>query len=648
MYAQCEDNYWQMEESTIRSLGKAAEIYGEKELEGDAAVALFECVKKGKETYTKANPFLKGLCDAASAGINFYLQSHPKVEKRLLHRYEPWFFLVPSPLSPASHGIAQGEMKNAFTQSLSRIQAEGLEDWLAPQESGSNTMALAPSKTSTEHSMLLINPHVGFFGGGQRYEAHLVSDEGLNVSGFAMFGDFYIWSGFNQYAGWAHTNTASDYEDVYLEHFNHPSDSMKYRYGNGYKRAILWRDTLLYKVDNALKQKVFLFRKTHHGPLTAKRDSLWVTIRNASDNTAQYILQAWAMCKAKNLEEFRAAMGNIQLSTNTMYADRFGNIAYWHGNAIPRRNENFDWRFPVDGSNTQTEWTGRHPLKEIVQVVNPSSGWIQNCNSTPYKAAGKSSPAKDKYPVYMAHDPQNFRAEEAIRLLSQPGKISFSDFEHLVTSDYLSMMAAWLPQIINAYDKEVSMQPERQLKLKEVVDTLRNWNYHYAIGSKATTIAVFWYTSYFDWVRKQLKDKFFMLSPDVTAFLYGAKLPVPDSIAVQMLHRATDTLYKRYGTALIGWGEINRLQRIHTSGTLEKFDDNKMSMPVSAVPGMLGSLFAFSTRTDPGQKKMYGVGGNSYVAIVEFGKKIKRNPLCILDRVLILLLHITSTRHLCM
>ena len=170
--------------------------------------------------------------------------------------------------------------------------------------------------------------------------------------------------------------------------------------------------------------------------------------------------------------------------------------------------------------------------------------------------------------------------------------------------------------------RKLSRQPERQMN-ERGCDTLRKWNYHYAIGSKATTIAVFWYTSYIDWVRKQLKEKFFIANPDVTKFLYGEKLPVPDSIAVQMLYRATDTLYKRYGTALIAWGEINRLQRIHSSGTLEKFDDNKMSIPVSAVPGMLGSLFAFSTRTDPGQKKMYGTGGNSYAAIVEFGKKIK-------------------------
>ena len=623
MYAQCEDNYWQLEETIVRSLGRAGEIYGEKELENDAAVALFECVKKGLESYATANLLLKRLCDAASNGINFYLEKHPEVEKRLLNRYEPWFFLVPSPLNPAGHGIAQSEIRNAFALSLKNVPSEGVDEWYVQQESGSNTIALAPNKTKSGHSMLLINPHLNFFGNGQRYEAHLVSEEGLNVSGFAMFGDFYIWSGFNEYAGWAHTNTASDFEDVYLERFNHSSDSSLYQYGIGYRKAILWSDTVQYRDDGRMKSKVFLFRKTHHGPITAKRDSLWVTIRTATNNKAQYILQVWAMCKAKNLREFTSAMDKRQLTTNTMYADRFGNIAYWHGNAIPRRDKKFDWRFPVEGSNTETEWMGMHPLKEIVQIINPSSKWIQNCNSTPYKAAGGSSPAKNKYPTYLAHDPPGFRADEAIRLLSKPGKISFIDFEHLVTSNHLPMMASWLSQIIVAYDREAGIHPTLQIKLKTVVDTLRKWDYHYATNSKATTIAVFWCTSYLNWIRTQLKNKFYAFSPYLTEFLYGERLPVPDSIAVQMINTATDTLLSRYGTAMIEWGEINRLQRIHTSGDLEKFNDQKISLPVGAVPGTMGSLFAFNSRNEAGQKRMYGISGNTYVAVIEFGKRIK-------------------------
>ena len=76
-------------------------------------------------------------------------------------------------------------------------------------------------------------------------------------------------------------------------------------------------------------------------------------------------------------------------STNTMYADDKGNIAYWHGNFIPKRDPQFDWTLPVDGSVSITEWQGIHKLDEIVQVHNPQQGWIQNCNSSPFNVSGE-------------------------------------------------------------------------------------------------------------------------------------------------------------------------------------------------------------------------------------------------------------------
>lgn len=620
MYAQCEDNFWQLEETFIHNLGRSSEMYGEKNLESDASVALFECVKKGKERYAHAGPLLKSLCNAAASAVNFYLYKHPAEEQRLLHHYEPWFFLVTSPTSPASHGIEREEMKNNFAPA-GKLSQESFISWLQQKESGSNTMALAPAKTTSGKSMLLINPHVSFFGDGQRYEAHLISHQGLNVSGFAMFGDFYIWSGFNNNAGWSHTNTASDYEDVYLEHFNHPTDPSMYQYGMGYKKEIQWQDTLLYKDGGELKKKIFLFRKTHHGPIVAKHDSLWVTVKNASDNEGKYVLQSWMMSKAKNIKEFTAAINMVQLTTNTSYADRFGNIAYWHGNAIPRRDPKYDWRSPVDGSDPGTEWKGMHTANEIVHVINPGTGWIQNCNTSPYQSSGEASPKKENHPLYMSYEEENFRSEEAKNLLSAVKKISYEGFQKLVVSNHLPMMANWLPQVINAFDKEGISHPGLKVQLRDVVDTLRSWDYRYAVNSSATTLGVAFYYAYTDWIRLQGKGISRRQPGRINHFTKTFSLP--DSIAVQLLQNAKKDLIKNYGTAFIPWGEINRLQRIHSSGILEKFDDNKTSIPVAAVPGMMGSLFAFNTRTEPGQKKLYGISGSSYVAVVEFGKRIK-------------------------
>ncbi len=612
MYAQCEDNYWQIEESFIGSLGRSGELYGERSLEGDAAVALFECLKKGKQLYLTADPLVKELCDAAAAGMNYFLYTHPSVEKRLLLRYEPWHFLVPSPASPTSHGIPRSELKNNFA---CVSPGEEYDNYLQQKETGSNTMALAPSKSVSGKSMLLINPHVSFFGGGQRYEAHLVSKQGLNVSGFAMLGDFYIWSGFTKYAGWSHTNTSSDYEDVYLEHYS-ASDPSLYKYGNEYRKETKWYDTLLYKDGNELKKKIFVFRKTHHGPVVAQHDTLFVTVKNAAADPEKYILQCWRMCRAKNLEQFTKAMNMVQLTTNTSYADIHGNIAYWHGNAIPRRDTAFDWRSPVDGSNPATEWKGMHTADEIIHVVNPVTGWLQNCNTSPYESAGAGSPAK-KYPLYMSYETENFRSEEAKRLLSTPGKISYDEFQKLAVSNHLPMMEYWMPAVVAAYDRKVKEQPDLANQLKDIADTLRHWDHRYSLNSKATTLGVAFYYAYNDWLRQQ------RTSARRSAVVFSKTFPASDDVAVQLLKNAADDLSKTYGSVFIPWGDLNRLQRIHSSGTLEKFDDGKPSLAVPSVPSALGSLFAFNTRTDAGQKKLYGISGNTYVAVVEFGKKIR-------------------------
>jgi hypothetical protein len=53
---------------------------------------------------------------------------------------------------------------------------------------------------------------------------------------------------------------------------------------------------------------------------------------------------------------------------------------------------------------------------------NPSNGWLQNCNSTPYSAAGAESPKEEDYLPYMAPDGESFREVNAVRLLSKGEK----------------------------------------------------------------------------------------------------------------------------------------------------------------------------------------------------------------------------------
>lgn len=622
MYAQCEDNYWQLEETIVKSMGRYAELYGEKELDHDASVALHQTVEKAKTAYKSGDGKLKKLCDAAAAAVNFYLAKHPEVPRRLLQHYEPWHFLLfPGP-SGSNHAVTQEERRKRLADVRTLSEAESIELRRQQMESGSNAIALAPSKTVSGNSMLLLNPHVGFFGDFQRYEAHMVSEEGLNASGFAMLGQFWIWSGFTQNHAWTHTNTASDFDDVYIESFDHPTDSLMYRYGNGYRKATAWFDTISYKTPEGIKHKVYRLLRTHHGPVTGQRGNKLLTVKHANAGMDVYAMQAWSMSKAKNLSQFKAALSRVALTTNTMYADRAGNIAFWNGNAIPKRDASFDWMWAVDGSNPATEWKGMHKPDEIVHVINPPNGWLQNCNSTPFEAAGKSSPSPERYPTYMAYDPQTYRAVEAIRLLSRPGKFSLDDLHDIAYSTHLTMMQAWMPQLIAAYNREAAKKPELRAELETVVDTLKAWDYHSSVNSHATSIAYFWVQQYGAWEKSLHGDTIFY-APSIVPYLHGLTMPVPDSLAVRFLQRGVGELVKKFGSAFVPFGEINRLQRVHTSGTLEKFDDNKPSLPVPFAAGNMGSLPAFRPQQIPGLKRLYGVGGNSYTALVELGPRVK-------------------------
>lgn len=602
MYAQCEDNFWQLEETMIRQLGRAAEVYGEKDLNNDAAVALYECVNKAKAAYANADPLVRSLCDAAAAGINFYISANPSVETRLLKLYEPWFFLLTDPPSP-----------RFIRRNQYRDEGDDWDSWISTQTSGSNALAISSPKTKRDKSILVINPHINFFGIGQRYEAHLISDEGLNVSGFAILGTFYIWSGFNDKIAWAHTNTGSDYSDVYIEKLD-TANPTRYKYNNSYRPLGIWQDTIEYKSGDQIAQKVFTFQKTHHGPVAVETDSYVLTFRSALDDPAGYILQSFLMAKAKTLEQFTSSMSLCTLTTNTMYADAKGNIAYWHGNRIPVRDTSINWESPVDGTLPETEWKGYHKLNEIVHYINPSSHYLQNCNSTPSLAAGTSI-APPPYPAYMANDDQTLRAQEMLLQLSLRDKFSVINVAKAITSKNIPVMRNWLSQIIADYKKTAEQHPAISTLLAAVIDTLSVWNYQYDLHSTATTLAFAWHIEYQYWLRS-------IASTERSEYNISPTLPTPPGVSTQFLTNAVKELTQLYGSPFVQWQEVCRLQRVHTSGQ-ERFDDNKPSIPVNAAPGIMGSLFAYNLRFAEGAKRGYGVSGNTYVAIVAFGKKMR-------------------------
>jgi penicillin amidase len=630
MYAQAEDNFWQLEEDHINKLGRASEIYGQSRLVADLMTRLFETNKQAQEEYKRLTPEIRALCDAYAAALNYYLERNPTVKPRLITHFEPWYPLITGAPGTGGLGISQQEFR-AFFKDLPNSQTQdNPADEGIDLDEGSNMWAVSAKKSATGNAMLFINPHVGFFGGGQRYEAHLHSDQGLNISGFAMLGMPYIWTGHNEFLGWSHTNTAADSTDVYLESFDNPNDSLAYRLGDKYLKATEWSDEILVDNKGIKETKKFTFRKTHHGPIVGIRDGKYLSVRAASMEVGvKLFAQKWAMARARSLKEFQAALAHRRLTgSNTIYADKKGNIYYLHGNAMPRRSTKFDWSKAVDGSNPETEWQGYHKLNELPQVLNPATGFLQNCNSTPFLTSGSDNPDKTKIPVYMAPDPDTLRSRRSRQILSEKDKFTFEEWTKASMDTHILLAETLLPELISIGKESIQKDSSKAQKFAEPVNSLSSWNYESTINSIPTTL----FMLYFEQLQRANQQRNSQQSSDnqTTPRTLEEQLKSLDAeTKINAFERALDELQNNFGTWKVEWGEINRLQRIHTSGTQEKFDDSKPSVPIPGANGQAGVVFTFGTRREAGQKRRYGVSGGTYIAVIEFAPQVKRRSLLV-------------------
>src|SRR5215475_7382708 len=294
MYAQAEDNFWQIEDSYIRSLGRASEVYGTKTLDDDELVRALEIPKLAQAEYERMPARTKALMAGATDGLNYYLATHPQVKPRLITHFEPWYGLAFNRYALyfqfiyGRSGLRRDEIKSvtepAKPGAKRRREPEPVlaEDFKTAAESqGSNMWAVTPAKSASGHALLFINPHQPFFGTGQWYEGHVHSDEGWDMSGASFFGSPFPTLGHNQYLGWSHTVNDPDIVDVYAEKFDDPKDPLSYKYGDGHREATAWNEIVKVKTPDGLVSRSFPMKKTHHGPVVAVKDGQQLTIRLA-------------------------------------------------------------------------------------------------------------------------------------------------------------------------------------------------------------------------------------------------------------------------------------------------------------------------------------------------------------------------------
>lgn len=613
IYAQCEDDFPRVERNYLIATARLAEAEGEEFIFNDLRQRLYLDTLRAISIYKEAPDWLKKLCHAFADGANYYLYMHTNTRPKLLHRFQPW---MPFLFSEGSIGgdiekVSLRELKDFYGGSTATVKektgGDGFDD---PEPQGSNGIAIAPSISSSGNALLLINPHTSFY---FRSELHMVSEEGLNAYGASTWGQFFIYQGFNEHCGWMHTSSQADVIDEYKETVEKNGDLYFYKYGADLKPVTSEKISIAYKSGNSISKKEFTVYRTHHGPVVAQRDGKWMVTKMMVE-PLKALTQSYTRTKSKSFADFQKSMElRTNSSNNTVYADDQGNIAYWHGNFMPIRDPKFDWNNPVEGSDPATEWKGLHEVKDLLHVFNPKNGWIQNCNSSPFAVTGASGPQREDFPTYMAPDPENARGLHAVRVLT--GQKDFTPEKLIETS-----RDPYLPgfeKLIAAFAKIDSSEfRSRPFEFIEPFRMLAKWNLQWSSTSVPTTLAIYWAQKLRQNVSTRIPTR-----ADQLSLIYFLADQTSDQEKIDAFKQTLEELQKDFGTWKMPWGEVNRFQRLN--GKIEsEFDDTKPSIGVPFTSSYWGSLAAFGSRRYPNTKKMYGSVGNSFIAVVEFGKKV--------------------------
>jgi acyl-homoserine-lactone acylase len=622
IYAQGEDDFNRVETNYLNSIGRLAEAEGESAMYQDLRQRLFIDEADMKRLYGESPAWLRALMNSWADGLNYDLHTHPNVKPRAIARFEPWM-----PLS-FSEGSIGGDIERvsvpalkAFYEKTPLAKVASLDIGRREEPGGSNGIAIMPSHTTGGKALFLINPHTSFY---FRSEANVVSEEGLNVYGASTWGQFFVYQGFNDRLGWMHTSSGVDNIDDYVETITQKGDTLTYRHGGSEKPVRTRKVTIRYKTASGLASRDFTIYRTHHGPIVREAAAgeggvaapgiHWVATA-MMEEPLKALIQSYTRTKARSFADFRKVMDlHTNSSNNTIYADGDGVIAYFHANFAPKRDPKFNWRKPVDGSNPATDWKGVHTVDESPLVVSPKNGWVYNTNNWPYSAAGADSPKRANFPAYMEEGVENPRGIHAIRVLSNKKDFTIDSLIAAAYDPYLPAFADLIPLLVKAWDETPAADATRT-KTAPAVEALRGWDFRWGADSAPTSVAVFWGEDIWRRTAREADDE------NSTVYDYIAK-KTTGAQKLASLASAMDRLTEDFGKWNTPWGEINRYQR-RTGDIVQPFDDADPSHPVPFVSSRWGSLASFQARAYPQTKKWYGTSGNSFVAAVEFGPKIR-------------------------
>ena len=572
-----------------KSRGKGSEYWGEKYLKNDILVHTLGFERLAVDWDLQQDPEMRLIYSNFVDGINAYLQNNlDQIDEK-----------NKAVLPISTKDVNMHGMFVVFTRFIGGDDLGLIQRW---PDMGSNTYAIGPERSASGNTMLVQNPHLPW------YNEFLFSEYHFNLKGRNMYGANIIGMpgiaiGFNESLGWSHTDNTIDNSDTYelqLIEDGYELDGKK-------KDFTIFTKTLKIKQkDGSLKEKEITILNTLHGPVVKKMDDKVLAIRLAGTDRANMFLQWWRMLNSKNFKEFESALEMAQIPFwNVMYADKYGDIFYLFNGLVPiRKQDTWEyWNRIIPDGKSEDIWTEYHPYKDLPKLKNPDSGWLQNANDPPWTSTIPIELYPKDYPGYMAPKRMDFRPQRSARMIIEDNSITFDELVDFKLSTRVEFADRILDDLFKAIDVFGSK------KAKEGKAVLERWDRNAEVDSKGMVL-------FFTWASK------FSVSNNstyTTDWDINNPINTPDGLAdpkraAMLFEDTVKEIEKKFGKLDVPWGEYYRINY------------NGVNLPANGTDGRLGVFrVAWPARSD--KKNMYVGGGDSWVAVIEFGKKIRAKAL---------------------
>jgi acyl-homoserine-lactone acylase len=536
-YAQAEDRLEDIYLAIREATGRMSEVRGKRALENDYLMRLFHNDTLHATYLETAPKHVQEAIRSFAAGIRAYAAEHPDEAAEVKLEVADWHPLAVgrAMILRWPIGTMMGDLRNS---------PEPVKPAM-----GSNQWAVAPSRSADGRAILLSDPHLTWEGLAVLYESRLHAGE-MHTCGYSLVGTPMMAIGHNQHAGWALTTGGPDTSDVYrIEIRTEPR--LEYLYDGVWKP--MREGEFTFKVKDAEPVRA-TFRYTHLGPVISGIDAeKKVAYVGASPYTEQVGLyeQFYEMGRARDVHAVNAALSRHQYNEqNVMSADCDGNIAYVRNGATPVRPDGYDFKRPVDGTTSKTAWKELHPQSELVTIVNPAQGYMQNCNISPANMMVDSPLKPEKYPPHVYNttwDQNNPRGRRTIELLHNDASVTPAEAKAYALDVHDRIARMWQAELRRAYEADPAWAADEQVA--KAVEVIQAWDGEYLPEARGAALLKFW--------RLACGEKI-----DLHPLHAEGRLGDEARKEAMALFRATiDSMTERYGRWDIPWGEAHVVGR---------------------------------------------------------------------------------------